>query len=62
MTQGAVEPPASQDEGILVYITNTGKNYHRAACKWLSKRAIPISLEEAKRKRYTACATCKPPE
>jgi hypothetical protein len=44
-----------------VYITNSGKKYHRAGCIYLSKSAIPIKLSDAK-KYYQPCKRCKPGE
>lgn len=61
-TQAAAQPSASQDEQVVVYITKSGKNYHREGCRWLSQSMIPISFEDAKRRGCTPCATCKPPE
>jgi micrococcal nuclease len=49
------------DKEITVYITKTGKKYHRAGCRYLSKSIIPISLKEAKRRGYGPCGVCKPP-
>jgi len=46
---------------ITVYITKTGKKYHRWGCRYLRKSCIPISLTEAKRRGYTPCKVCKPP-
>jgi len=46
---------------VTVYITETGKKYHRLDCRYLSKSCIPISLTEAKRRGYTPCKVCKPP-
>lgn len=43
-----------------VYITKTGKKYHREGCSSLSKSKISISLSDAKAKGYTACKNCKP--
>ncbi len=40
-----------------VYITRTGKKYHRGSCHWAR---IPISLAEAKRRGYNPCSRCKP--
>jgi len=45
----------------VVYITKTGKKYHRLSCRYLRKSCIPISLTEAKRRGYTPCKVCKPP-
>ena len=42
-------PPSDGDSGdITVYITKTGKKYHKANCRYLRKNKIPISLEQAK--------------
>jgi DNA-entry nuclease len=44
-----------------VYITNTGKKYHRGDCRYLKKSKIKVTLEDAKRRGYTPCKVCKPP-
>ena len=49
-------PRPAQSE--TVYITQTGKKYHRAGCRHLQKSQIPISLDDAKAKGYTACKSC----
>jgi len=46
---------------ITVYITRTGRKYHRDGCRWLSKSRIPISLKEAKERGYGPCKVCNPP-
>ncbi len=38
----------------MVYVTKSGKKYHREGCKWGN---IPITLEEAK-ERYSPCKKC----
>ena len=43
-----------------VYITNSGKKYHKEDCRYLSKSSIAISLQDAKEQSYTACKVCKP--
>lgn len=50
------EPSPTQSE--TVYITQTGKKYHRAGCRHLQKSQIPISLDDAKAKGYSACKSC----
>jgi len=50
--------PTSQ----TVYITTSGKKYHREDCRYLSKSKIPISLDDAKQRGYTPCKVCNPPE
>jgi methylphosphotriester-DNA--protein-cysteine methyltransferase len=52
----------SSDSGdVTVYVTRTGKKYHRAGCRELAKSSIPMSLKEAVAKGYTPCSICKPP-
>jgi competence protein ComEC len=45
-----------------VYVTRTGKKYHRDGCRYLAASKSPISLKDAKAKGYTACKVCRPPE
>ena len=46
---------------ITVYITETGKKYHRSTCDYLKKSSRAISLEDAKSQGYGPCSRCKPP-
>lgn len=43
-----------------VYITKTGKKYHKENCRYLHSSKIPISLSDAKTKGYLPCKVCKP--
>lgn len=52
------DPPAKAND---VFVTNTGKKYHREGCKFLSKSKLPINLEDA-RKKYEPCSVCNPPK
>jgi hypothetical protein len=45
----------------VVYITKTGKKYHRSSCRYLKKSKIKISLKDAKKNKYAPCKVCKPP-
>jgi septal ring factor EnvC (AmiA/AmiB activator) len=54
--------PAPVPKPITVYVTNTGKKYHRDGCQYLSRSRIPIKLSEAKDQGYTPCSKCSPPE
>ena len=60
---GEAEPPtdSKSDALITVYITKTGKKYHKAGCRYLSKSKIASALVDAKA-RYTACKVCLPPK
>jgi len=49
-------------DSITVYITRTGRRYHRFGCQYLSRSCIPIELKKAKEMRYTPCKVCKPPQ
>ena len=50
---------ASADTASTVYITRTGKKYHRGSCSYLRHSKIPISLTDAK-KQYSPCSVCEP--
>jgi hypothetical protein len=53
--------PADVDKSsITVYVTKTGKKYHRATCRHLSRSKIPLPLDEAAR-LYGPCSHCRPP-
>lgn len=60
------QPPTpaiqTQSKEQTVYITNTGKKYHTAACRYLSHSKISISLKNAKAKGYAPCSVCRPPQ
>lgn len=57
----AAQPaPQVETQGGEVFVTNTGKKYHRAGCRSLSKSQIPIDLERAKA-AYGPCSLCSPP-
>lgn len=44
----------------VVYVTKTGKKYHKGSCHHLKKSKIEIKKAKAKELGYTACAVCKP--
>ena len=45
-----------------VYISDKGKKYHRGNCRTLRASKYPISIQEAKKRGYTACKVCNPPD
>jgi hypothetical protein len=54
---------AQQDpKALTVYVTRTGKKYHRDGCRYVAASKSAISLKDAKAKGYTACKVCRPPE
>jgi competence protein ComEC len=56
-TQQAVDP-----QTVTVYVTKTGKKYHRDGCQYLSHSKIKITLKDAKAAGYTPCSVCRPPQ
>lgn len=48
-------------QAVTVYVTKTGKKYHRDGCRYLSQSRIPMSLSDAK-SRYDPCSVCNPPQ
>ncbi len=53
------QPTAGGDD--IVYVTASGKKYHRATCQH-AKRATAIVLADAKARGYEPCSRCKPPK
>lgn len=51
-----------EQKEVTVYVTRTGKKYHRAGCRYLSRSEIPISLKDAEAEGYTPCSVCHPPQ
>ncbi|WP_277632270.1 hypothetical protein [Avrilella dinanensis] len=44
----------------VVYITKTGKKYHKGSCRYLKKSKIKTSKSKVQKQGYTACKVCKP--
>lgn len=52
---------ASSDNGdTIVYITATGKKYHKETCGYLHSK-YEITLREAVKEGYKPCSRCHPP-
>ena len=54
------QPVRPVEKDVTVYVTRTGKKYHRGNCRYLRRSKIAISLDDAKT-RYSPCSVCKPP-
>lgn len=52
-------PTIDETQEVTVYVTRTGKKYHRSGCRYLSWSKIPIALSAAKQ-RYGPCSVCRP--
>lgn len=48
-------------QDVVVYVTRTGKKYHREDCRYLRKSKKPLYLKEAQ-KSYQPCKVCHPPQ
>ncbi len=59
--------PASEKAGPLpysapgdVYVTESGRKFHRKDCRFVKKGGRPLTREEAIKLGYTPCSICKP--
>lgn len=52
--------PAPPVEDYSVYVTKSGKKYHKDTCSSVSKSKIEMKKSEAEKKGYTPCKNCKP--
>lgn len=48
----------NDESSIRVYITKTGKRYHRKFCSHAPNIYLELSIEKAIKKGYTACYYC----
>jgi len=44
----------------VVYVTKTGKKYHKNNCRYLRQSKIKTTLSKAQESGYSACKVCKP--
>lgn len=44
----------------VVYITKTGKKYHKGSCRYLKNSKIKTTKSKAQSQGYTPCKVCKP--
>lgn len=52
--------PTNSTQGYTVYITDTGKKYHKSSCSYLNQSKTAININSAKSQGYTPCSRCKP--
>lgn len=50
---------AAQTKSETVYITRTGKKFHKDGCQYLRQSKIPIKRSDAVG-NYGACSVCRP--
>lgn len=51
-----------QNKEQTVFITRTGRKYHRAGCSYLAYSRYPLSLKEAQQRGYGPCKAWHPPQ
>lgn len=47
-------------QSTTVYVTKTGKRYHKSSCRYLSQSKIKTTKSKAINAGYTPCKVCKP--
>ena len=60
VTTSSQKNATASSQSYTVYITNTGKKYHRSSCSYLKKSKSAISVSSAKAQGYTPCSRCNP--
>lgn len=60
----AARPPAAPPAAgeVTVYVTRTGKKYHREGCGSLASSSTPVTLSQARSNGMGPCSRCNPPE
>jgi len=48
-------------QAAAVYVTESGRSYHRDGCPYLQRTRLPLPLAEAAALGYTPCGVCLPP-
>ena len=59
-SMGYAKTKLSDQKEQTVYITKTGKKYHRVWCRYLRHSKYAISKTEAIERGYTPCKVCRP--
>ncbi len=57
-SSSSVTTTAQNTNSAIVYVTNTGKKYHKSSCSYLKKSKIQMNLSEAQSEGYTPCSRC----
>ena len=52
------EQSAAEKAECTVYVTRTGKRYHKEGCSSLRASRIPMSRKEAQQRGHTPCQRC----
>jgi len=58
-TKPSEQTSSEEAKSATVWVTATGKKYHRETCRYLTSTRRPMGLAEA-RVRYAPCKVCRP--
>ncbi len=62
-SNAAVVDSNNADNGsVVVHITDSGKKYHRAGCRYLKQSDSEVTLDTAKSLGLSPCSVCNPPQ
>lgn len=59
-SESAPQSVADQPNGQMVYVTKSGKKYHRKECRFATGDLEELTPEAARKKDYEPCSVCKP--
>ena len=48
----------TQQQTVIVFVTNTGTKYHKQGCQYLALSSHQIEKQEAINKGYSPCSVC----
>lgn len=54
------DPKPATEASAKVYLTRTGKKFHRAGCRYLSFSQVESTRQDAEKRGMTACSVCRP--
>lgn len=59
---GEESQAARENDSDIIYITRSGKKYHKEGCSSLGSSKISMPLEETCKRGYAPCSRCNPPK
>lgn len=57
LTVSDIADNGNKDDDI-VYVTQSGKKYHKSSCRYYSKDSEPLNLKDAETRGYEKCSIC----
>lgn len=62
ITTRPATPAPETGADVQVYVTKSGKKYHRKECRFVTEGATAMTVKQAQAQGYTPCSRCKPPQ